>query len=90
MGFPDGGTAPRAYGERMSIQYAEHPVEHLTAREMEALRLVAAGHANREIADELVVVLDTAKKHVHQVMRKLGARNRTQSVAYARAVGLLD
>jgi LuxR family transcriptional regulator, maltose regulon positive regulatory protein len=65
-------------------------VEQLTPREMEVLRLVAAGQANKEIADELVVVLDTAKKHVHQIMRKLGARNRTQSVAHARAVGLLD
>lgn len=64
--------------------------EPLTPREMEVLRLVAAGQANQEIADELVVVLDTAKKHVHQIMRKLGARNRTQSVAHARAFGLID
>jgi LuxR family transcriptional regulator, maltose regulon positive regulatory protein len=66
------------------------PVEPLTEREMEVLRLVAAGWPNRQIADELVVVLDTAKKHVRHILRKLGATNRTQSVAHARALGLLD
>jgi len=65
-------------------------VEPLTQRELEVLRLVAAGQANREIADELVVVVDTAKKHVRHILRKLGASNRTQSVAHARALGLLD
>ena len=64
-------------------------VEPLTEREMEVLRLVAAGQANREIADELVVVLDTVKKHVRSILRKLGACNRTHSVARARALGLL-
>ncbi|HEY1295670.1 MAG TPA: helix-turn-helix transcriptional regulator [Chloroflexota bacterium] len=64
-------------------------VEQLTERELEVLRLVAAGHANREIADELVVVLDTVKKHVSNILRKLGACNRTHSVARAEALGLL-
>jgi LuxR family transcriptional regulator, maltose regulon positive regulatory protein len=64
-------------------------IEPLTEREMEVLRLVAAGQPNREIADELVVVLDTVKKHVRNILRKLGACNRTHSVARARALGLL-
>jgi LuxR family transcriptional regulator, maltose regulon positive regulatory protein len=65
-------------------------MEPLTEREMEVLRLVAEGHANQHIAEQLVVVLDTVKKHVSHILRKLGADNRTQSVARARALGLLD
>jgi LuxR family maltose regulon positive regulatory protein len=51
---------------------------------------MAAGRSNREIADELVVVVDTAKKHVGRVMDKLGAANRTQAVTRARELGLLS
>jgi len=65
-------------------------VEPLSDRELEVLRLVAAGRPNREIAEELVVVLDTVKKHVGRVLDKLGAANRTQAVARARELGLLQ
>jgi LuxR family transcriptional regulator, maltose regulon positive regulatory protein len=64
-------------------------VEPLSDREVQVLRLVAAGRSNREIADELVVVLDTVKKHVGHILGKLGAANRTQAVARARELGLL-
>jgi len=64
-------------------------VEPLTAREMEVLRLLAAGTPNQAIADELVVALDTAKKHVSHVLGKLGAANRTEAVARARQLGLI-
>jgi LuxR family maltose regulon positive regulatory protein len=65
-------------------------VEPLSDREVQVLRLVAAGRSNREIADELVVVLDTVKKHVGHILDKLGAANRTQAVARARELGLLQ
>jgi ATP/maltotriose-dependent transcriptional regulator MalT len=64
-------------------------IEPLTAREIQVLGLMAAGRSNQEIADELVVVLDTVKKHVGHILDKLGAANRTQAVARARVVGLL-
>jgi LuxR family maltose regulon positive regulatory protein len=64
-------------------------VEPLSDRELQVLGLLAAGHSNRQIADELVVVLDTVKKHVGHILDKLGAANRTQAVARARALGLL-
>lgn len=64
-------------------------IEPLTDREMQVLGLMAAGRSNQEIADELVVVLDTVKKHVGHILDKLGAANRTQAVARARVVGLL-
>jgi LuxR family maltose regulon positive regulatory protein len=64
-------------------------VEPLSDRELEVLALLAVGRSNQQIADELVVVLDTVKKHVGHILEKLGAANRTQAVARARALGLL-
>jgi LuxR family maltose regulon positive regulatory protein len=63
--------------------------EPLTTRELEVLGLLAAGRSNQRIAQELVVSLDTVKKHVSRVLDKLGAANRTEAVARARALGLL-
>jgi LuxR family maltose regulon positive regulatory protein len=61
----------------------------LSGRELEVLQLVAAGRSNREIAEELVVTLETVKKHLSHILDKLGAANRTQAVARARQLGLL-
>jgi LuxR family transcriptional regulator, maltose regulon positive regulatory protein len=63
--------------------------EPLTDREVEVLRLLAAGRSNQRIAHELVVALDTVKKHVTHVLGKLGAANRTEAVARARQLGLI-
>ncbi len=63
--------------------------EPLTDREVEVLRLLAAGRSNQRIAYELVVALDTVKKHVTHVLGKLGAANRTEAVARARQLGLI-
>jgi LuxR family maltose regulon positive regulatory protein len=64
--------------------------EPLTDRELEVLGLLAAGMANKQIAKQLVVALETAKKHVSHILGKLGAANRTQAVARAHALGLLQ
>jgi LuxR family maltose regulon positive regulatory protein len=63
--------------------------EPLTDRELEVLRLLAAGRSNQRIAHDLVVALDTVKKHVTHVLGKLGAANRTEAVARARQLGLI-
>jgi len=62
-------------------------VEPLTERELEVLRLIAAGSSNQRIARELVVALDTVKKHVTHVLGKLGAANRTEAAARAGVSG---
>jgi LuxR family maltose regulon positive regulatory protein len=64
-------------------------VEPLTDRELEVLRLLAAGRRNRDIAAELVVTLETVKKHTSHIFDKLGAANRTEAVAHARRLGLI-
>ena len=64
-------------------------VERLTAREVEILVLLAAGMPNPRIAEQLVVSLDTVKKHVSHLLGKLGAANRTEAVTRARQLGLI-
>jgi LuxR family transcriptional regulator, maltose regulon positive regulatory protein len=64
-------------------------VDPLTSRELEVLEMLAAGRSNQAIADELVVTLDTVKKHVGHVLGKLGAANRTEAVARARELNLI-
>jgi LuxR family maltose regulon positive regulatory protein len=64
-------------------------VDPLTHREMEVLVWLAQGASNQDIAQELVISLDTAKRHVSNILSKLDAKNRTQAVARARSLGLL-
>ena len=64
-------------------------VEPLTSRELEVLGLLAAGRSNQAIAGQLVVTLDTVKKHVSHVLDKLGAANRTEAVTRARELDLI-
>ena len=64
-------------------------VDPLTSREHEVLEKLAAGRSNQAIARELVVTLDTVKKHVGHVLGKLGAANRTEAVARARELSLI-
>ncbi|MEO0560827.1 MAG: response regulator transcription factor, partial [Chloroflexota bacterium] len=61
----------------------------LTTRELEVLQLLASGQSNRDIARSLTVSLGTAKTHVHNIMSKLDAANRTEAVAIARHRGLI-
>ena len=65
----------------------EHDV--LTRREIEILRLIAAGMTNPQIADELVIGAATVKTHTLNIYRKLDAANRTQAIVRAQELGLL-
>ena len=78
--FPGQGPGPRQTGL----------VEPLTARELEVLRLLASGRSNAELAAELFVEQSTVKTHLIHLYSKLGVHSRTQAVAHARALGLLD
>ena len=61
----------------------------LTARELDVLRMLSAGHRNRVIAEKLFVSELTVKSHLRKINSKLGAQNRTQAVAIGRTRGLI-
>jgi LuxR family maltose regulon positive regulatory protein len=63
--------------------------ERLTERELEVLRLLAAGRSNAAIAEQLVITLTTVKAHVRSILRKLDVQNRTQAASRARELNLL-
>jgi LuxR family transcriptional regulator, maltose regulon positive regulatory protein len=65
------------------------PGVSLTRREQEVLQLLATGASNQDIAHTLVISMDTVKKHVSNLLGKLGASNRTQAISQARARSLL-
>ena len=62
----------------------------LTGRELEVLRLVAAGRSNRDIANELFISPKTASVHVSNILGKLGAASRGEAAAKAHALRLVD
>ena len=82
------GQADAVPPQRRAAAAVPGLVEQLTNRELEILALLAAGTPNPRIAEELVVTLDTVKKHVTHVLGKLGAANRTEAAARARQLGL--
>jgi LuxR family maltose regulon positive regulatory protein len=82
-------TAFRPPREQTHARPVAGLIEPLTERELEVLRLLAAGRLNRQIAQELVVTLETVKKHTSHIFDKLNAANRTQAVSHARRLGLL-
>ena len=63
--------------------------EALSFRELEVVHWMAEGKSNQEIADGLVLSLNTVKKHVSAIMGKLGAKNRSMAVIIARSQGLI-
>jgi ATP/maltotriose-dependent transcriptional regulator MalT len=75
-------------GESGNATTAELP-GGLSTRELEVLRLVAGGRSNRQIADELVLSVNTVARHVANILSKAGVANRTEAAAYAREKGLL-
>ena len=83
------GAGPAAPGPGRDTAAGPGIVDPLTSRELEVLTMLAAGRSNQAIAGELVVTLDTVKKHVSHVLDKLGAANRTEAVARARELSLI-
>jgi DNA-binding NarL/FixJ family response regulator len=87
--------AVHAGQKRLSPEIAAEIAEHatdgaLTPREIEVLRLVAAGNANKEIGARLSLTEVTVKSHVKNVLAKLGANDRTHAVTIALKRGIID
>jgi DNA-binding CsgD family transcriptional regulator/pimeloyl-ACP methyl ester carboxylesterase len=84
INFFEGLTSDEAYAK--TANRGLHGL--LSGREVEVLRLVAAGKSNQQIADELVISLNTVRRHVSNVFDKTGVGNRAQAGAYARDHGI--
>jgi len=76
-------VAAKLMQEFSSPRTAEAPVEQLTEREMDVLRLIAKGQSNKEIADTLIISEKTVKTHVSNILSKLHLADRTQAAIYA-------
>jgi two-component system, NarL family, response regulator LiaR len=82
--------SPEAAAQLVRQLKAPESPEPLTAREVDVLRLMALGRANKQIARELGVGEETVKTHVRKILSKLQAASRTQAALYAIRTGLLS
>ena len=69
--------------ELSSVNSRDRKAETLTAREIEVLQLLAFGHTNKDIAEQLFISPDTVKTHLEHIFEKLGISDRTAAVAEA-------
>lgn len=75
----------------VAAELAEHAVdETLTLREIDVVRLIAGGNANKVIADQLSITEETVKGHVKSILSKLGANDRTHAVMIALKRGIIE
>jgi DNA-binding NarL/FixJ family response regulator len=75
----------------VAAELAEHAAQDaLTPREMDVLRLIATGNANKAIAGELSIAEDTVKSHVTNILAKLGANDRTHAVTIGLKRGIIE
>jgi DNA-binding NarL/FixJ family response regulator len=75
----------------IAVEMAEHHADDaLTEREIEVLRQVAAGNANKRVADLLGISEETVKGHLRNILSKLDANDRTHAVTIALKRGIID
>jgi DNA-binding NarL/FixJ family response regulator len=75
----------------VAAELAEHAAEDdLTSREMDVLRLIATGNANKEIAGQLSIAEETVKSHVTNILAKLRANDRTHAVTIGLKRGIIE
>ncbi len=87
--------AVHAGKKRLSAEIATEIAEHaaddaLTPREIDVLRLIAEGNANKEIAGKLSLTEETVKGHVKNILAKLGVNDRTHAVTIGLRRGIID
>jgi DNA-binding NarL/FixJ family response regulator len=76
---------------KVAAELADHTGEDdLSSREIDVLRLIATGNANKEIAFQLSIAEETVKSHVTNILAKLGANDRTHAVTLALKRGIIE
>ncbi|HWQ82912.1 MAG TPA: LuxR C-terminal-related transcriptional regulator, partial [Anaerolineales bacterium] len=81
---------PKAFELERGVAAQTPYGESLSERELDVLRLIAQGYTNQEIAKQLVITVGTVKSHINHIFGKLDAHNRTEAVARARGLGLIE
>jgi DNA-binding NarL/FixJ family response regulator len=75
----------------VAVELADHAAEEeLTSREIDVLRLIVSGNANKEIAGQLSIAEETVKSHITKILAKLGANDRTHAVTIGLKRGIID
>lgn len=82
-------TEPQQHANESDVPSAQPLLEPLSQRELEVLRLIAAGLSNQQISERLFLVPGTVKGHNYKIFSKLGVQRRTEAIARARELGLL-
>ncbi len=81
----------KALSPEASYEIAEHATDDaLTPAEISVLRLIAAGNANKQIADQLSITEETVKGRVKNILSKLGANDRTQAAMIGLKRGIIE
>ena len=75
----------------IAAELAEHAADDaLSSREIDVLRLIGAGNANKQIADKLSIAETTVKNHISNILSKLGANDRAHAVTIALQRGIIE
>ena len=84
-------TGQKRIPPEIAAELAAHAAEEdLSSREIEVLRLIAAGNANKQIAGQLSIAEETVKSHVTNILAKLGANDRTHAVTIGLKRGIIE
>ena len=84
------GGPSRSHGGH-AAEIAKHTADAaLTTREIEVLRLIASGHANKEISARLSINGETTKTHIKNILAKLGAKDRTHAASLGLKRGIIS
>lgn len=84
-------SGKKAMSQEASFELAEHAIDdQLTPAEVSVLRLIAAGNANKQIADQLSITEETVKSRVKNIFSKLGANDRTHAAMIGLKRGIID
>jgi DNA-binding NarL/FixJ family response regulator len=80
----------RRIPQEVAVELVDHPRDDLTPREIDVLRLIASGNANKEIADQLSIGEASVKSYVANILSKLDAKDRAHAVTIGLKRGIID
>ena len=83
-------SGQRRIPQEVAVEFVDRPSDDLTSREVDVLRLIASGSANKEIADQLSIGEASVKSHVANILSKLDAKDRAHAVAIGLKRGIIE